>query len=361
MNRVDIKNYYPGGNTPEGFYSFYKYLAYGADNIYIIKGGPGTGKSTFMKNVGTIAVEQGYDIELHWCSSDNDSVDGLVIPKKKIAFLDGTAPHTVAPIYPGAVDQILNFGRFWDKTKLMKSSKDIINLTKEISDHFKEVYKTLNKTKKIYDLQKKYQKEIIDNNRLISQSKKYITKIIPEDIRKKKDGSRRDLFGTAITPGGVNSFLAEISKSYENRYIILGNIGSGSGDLINLLGTRAYNFGYYVIYLHSTFEPSTINGIIIPEMKLSVVNGSFPKTIPYNSENIEIIDLSENFIENKYNNYSAESYSLKQIFNENIARAVEQLKKAKLTHDKLEEYYIASMDFERLNNLTADLIKKIGF
>lgn len=72
MNEGSIINFFPGGNTAQGFYSFYDYLPYEAEQVFIIKGGPGTGKSTFMKKIGERMIEEGYDIEFHWCSSDNN-------------------------------------------------------------------------------------------------------------------------------------------------------------------------------------------------------------------------------------------------------------------------------------------------
>lgn len=37
-------------------------------------------------------VEKGFDVEYHHCSSDNNSVDGVVFPQVGVAFIDGTAP-----------------------------------------------------------------------------------------------------------------------------------------------------------------------------------------------------------------------------------------------------------------------------
>ena len=116
MAKGKIKNYFPGGNTPAGFYSFYQYLPYKTDQVFIIKGGPGTGKSTLMKKIGYLMQEKGYDLEFHWCSSDNDSLDGVVIPRLGTAIFDGTAPHLIDPLHPGAVDTIINLGDYWDST-----------------------------------------------------------------------------------------------------------------------------------------------------------------------------------------------------------------------------------------------------
>ena len=66
-----------------------------------------------MKEVGNHFAEQGEDVDFLWCSSDPDSLDGIVLKKRRIALLDGTAPHVVDPQNPGAVDEILNLGEYW--------------------------------------------------------------------------------------------------------------------------------------------------------------------------------------------------------------------------------------------------------
>ncbi|HYE83630.1 MAG TPA: hypothetical protein VEG39_15865 [Clostridia bacterium] len=53
------------------------------------------GKSSLMKTITEEFVKQGYDAEFHYCSSDNKSLDGLVIKKANVALIDGTAPQRV--------------------------------------------------------------------------------------------------------------------------------------------------------------------------------------------------------------------------------------------------------------------------
>ncbi|MCT4509409.1 MAG: hypothetical protein N4A48_11780 [Tepidibacter sp.] len=90
-----IKRVFPGGNTADGFFSYYDYIIEQQDakHIFCIKGGPGVGKSSMMKNIGNEMLKLGYDVEFHHCSSDNNSIDGLVILDLKVAMVDGTA-HT---------------------------------------------------------------------------------------------------------------------------------------------------------------------------------------------------------------------------------------------------------------------------
>lgn len=97
MPKGKVRHMFPGGNTSKGFYSFYNYIISQEDakRIFILKGGPGVGKSTFMKKTAAEMLERGYDVEYMHCSSDNSSLDGLVIPKTGVAMIDGTAPHVV--------------------------------------------------------------------------------------------------------------------------------------------------------------------------------------------------------------------------------------------------------------------------
>lgn len=95
---ANIKNVFLGGNTSQGFYSFYDYLApINAKKIYVIKGGPGVGKSSIMKSIGKEVAKKNIPIEFCWCSSDNNSLDGIYIPSLKVAMVDGTAPQSGVP------------------------------------------------------------------------------------------------------------------------------------------------------------------------------------------------------------------------------------------------------------------------
>ena len=138
MTMGKIRKMFPGNNTSEGFYSFYHQMIYfPAEKVFILKGGPGSGKSTLMKKTGAEIVKRGFDVEYHYCSSDNESLDGLVIPYLKMAILDGTAPHVVDPKYPGVVETLVNLGDFWDKRVLRQNKERIMEVSKQKGQMFR--------------------------------------------------------------------------------------------------------------------------------------------------------------------------------------------------------------------------------
>ena len=61
--------------------------------LYILKGMPGGGKSSMMKEIGRRAYEKGYSVELHHCPSDPNSIDAVVIEELRIDIIDGTPPQ----------------------------------------------------------------------------------------------------------------------------------------------------------------------------------------------------------------------------------------------------------------------------
>ena len=91
--------YFLGGNTPSGFYSLYHQLSDPARMraLYIIKGGPGSGKSTLMRRVERHVQAAGLETEQVLCSGDPDSLDAVMIPGLRAALVDGTAPQGVVP------------------------------------------------------------------------------------------------------------------------------------------------------------------------------------------------------------------------------------------------------------------------
>lgn len=88
-------SFFLGANSKNGFYSLYDELidAKHAETVYIIKAGPGCGKSSFMRRITDNLSKHGIDSESILCASDPDSLDGAVFSELKTAVVDGTAPH----------------------------------------------------------------------------------------------------------------------------------------------------------------------------------------------------------------------------------------------------------------------------
>ncbi len=140
-------------NSGKGFVSFFEDVFHrqGIEKRYIIKGGPGTGKSHLMRQVAAYAESRGQRVERYCCSSDPDSLDGIVIDGK-IAVLDGTAPHSADTEIPGAQDEIVNLGEFWDADALEKRCHEIRALTERKSACYRRAYRFLEACDQLYEV-----------------------------------------------------------------------------------------------------------------------------------------------------------------------------------------------------------------
>lgn len=99
------------------------------DRVFIILGGPGTGKSSLLRTVADASEQIGADVEYIYCSSDPLSLDGVIVSKDthRVALLDGTAPHERGASVPGAIDEIVHLGTCWNAEELVKSKDRIQN------------------------------------------------------------------------------------------------------------------------------------------------------------------------------------------------------------------------------------------
>lgn len=103
--------------------------------IFIIVGGPGTGKSSLMRTVAEAADMTGAECEYIYCSSDPNSLDGVILTRgaRRVALLDGTAPHERGAHLPGAVDEFVHLDSCWD-ADVLTQNREIIQKERKAAD-----------------------------------------------------------------------------------------------------------------------------------------------------------------------------------------------------------------------------------
>lgn len=117
---MTVDGYFAASNSGRGFVNYYGEVFGTAGRIFVIKGGPGTGKSRFMHELEDYAGARGWACERYYCSSDPASLDGILLRRgeETVAVIDGTPPHVWEPQRPGVVEQLVNLGDFWDSSLL---------------------------------------------------------------------------------------------------------------------------------------------------------------------------------------------------------------------------------------------------
>lgn len=358
MARGKVRHLFPGGNTSLGFFSYYDNIITQeeADKIFIIKGGPGVGKSTFMKRMGEKMQDMGYDVEYLHCSSDNNSLDGIMIPKLKIAFIDGTSPHIVDPKSPGAVDEILNFGEFWDEEGIRAHKDEIIQVNKEISYIFSRAYKYLKAAYTVYEGSAAIYSEALNKGEINKLTAKLINDLLDGKGISDEEGKQRSMFASALTPDGYNNYLDSILTS-EKIYEFKGGLGTGEDRILERIKTAARERGYFVEAYYCALNPYKIDHLVIPEL-----NSAFTTTNLCHDSKVQkfaTIDMNEYMDKDIVAHYKDDLHQNLTEFNNLMSVALHTISRAKTLHDQLETYYVPNIRFEEIDNYFDKILARI--
>lgn len=100
-----------GTLTPRGAENTVDSMTKNLTRRLMIKGKPGTGKSSLMKGLADEANARGLDAQIVWCGLDAGSVDMVIIPELNFCIFDSTEPHVFNPQDGRLGDEIFDMGQ----------------------------------------------------------------------------------------------------------------------------------------------------------------------------------------------------------------------------------------------------------
>ncbi len=350
------KHIFAGNNTSEGFFSYFEYLINPeeAEHIYILKGGPGVGKNQFMKKFAEKTVEKGNSIEYIHCSSDNSSLDGILIPESKILFVDGTAPHTIDPVIPGAVDEIINLGAFLDIQKLNKHKAAIIETNKAKSDKYKSAYRYLKAAGIIYDEISAIYDSHVDAARFDEMCEKAAAKLFTHTYGK-ESGNIRKLFTESYT---ANGYISHTDLFFEENEVwaVTGNDTNYSSIFLDRILKEAVKNGYTAECYYRPLSPRKLQHIYLPEKNLIIVTAETHMSEKYD----EVFDIHSIMDFESIKTQVSEIEKNLHLFDLLIKSALDKLSDTKKLHDLLEVFYANCMDFDGVNECIEKIAERYG-
>ncbi len=334
-------SFFGAANGYSGFRSYFKSIfnpeEYNA--LYILKGGPGTGKSSFMKRLLTDLAEVVDECEAIYCSSDPRSLDGAILKKgsQRVAVIDGTAPHACDPVFPGAIDKTINLGDFWDEKILYDSRENIKALANNKSTAYKHAYEYLNIAGEITEKVDCTINAIYDGD-----DRSVINALLPNITSVCKLESIR-----LLTSYGKDGFsrLNTLCEMADKIYSVVGVYGSESVFMSHLLSGIKYSGADYTLF-PSVLDKNKIYAIYIPSESIAFVSEKL-SSIP----DERIVDTSR-FLDQKV--LSSEKERLEFLWREREAflwSASDKFTKASDEHFKLEKIYSAAMDFSKIDDV----------
>jgi GTPase SAR1 family protein len=348
-------HYFAGGNTAQGYFSLYDSNFAGLEKVFILKGGPGTGKSTLMKKIANDWQEQGYDVEWMHCSSDPDSIDGVVFPALKIGIVDGTEPHVVEPKAPGAIEEYVNLGDAWNSQQLGMEKTEIIRLMDERKSAYDQAYKAYAEALAVHDEWEEVYIANMDFEKLNALTEKLKTTFFGDIFLNKKADVRHRFLGAA-TPIGAVDYVPNLTEDIRKRYFLKGRPGSGKSTLLKKLASAAENRGFDVEIYHCGFDPNSLDMVIIRELGITIFDSTAPHEYFPTREGDEIVDLYKAAILPGTDEiYSDQIKDISTRYREKMNEGTASLAKAKKIHDELEVIYQKAIDFTIIADIQKDM------
>ena len=348
-------SYFLGANTPSGFYSLMDKLMDPAKAraIYILKGGPGCGKSTLMKRLGAWAEELGHTPEYIWCSGDPDSLDGVIFPDLSVAIADGAAPHVIEPKYPAAVECYVNLGECYDRQAMAGHRDQVMELTAAYQAQYRRAYRCLKGAGQLLE----DNRDLLETPELREKLRRRTRGIVARELPKRGPGGEvTERFLSAISCQGAVCLFETADALCKRIYELSDSYGLAHGMLEELLGA-AVERGHRAVVCADPMAPRRIQHLLLPDLGVGFVTGS-PR-LPYPGSPYRRIRLDAMADQVLLRRNRARVRFTKKVAGALLDEGMETLAQAKALHDELEAVYNPHVDFDRVERTAQALADEI--
>lgn len=333
--------FFAGSNSGKGFFSLFdNIIGPEARRVYLLKGGPGTGKSSFMSYIANAAAHKGYARELFFCSSDSKALDAVSFPELGIALIDATFPHVLEADVPGCRDQLISLGDFWSKDLLEEKREEIMAGGRIKKAHFAAAFR-------FFAAALAVEENIgwqIGEEKSGTASAKEIKEIFALIRASSKEqgeglGSMRRLFASALTPEGYVSHIESLVEGLRHVFVLSGGLGEVQSGHLAEIASYAESLGFKLEAFHYPLDPDRLLHLIIPGAGVAVLTEH------------PLEDLSK--VKGRRIACGPDVTSLDggdfRLYQELLQRGFDSLAAAQSSHRFVEEIYASAMDFAALN------------
>ena len=340
------ETYFLGANSRAGFASLYRHFAAApGDTLHVIKGGPGTGKSGFMRAIAAAAKERGFDVETLLCSGDPDSLDGVYIPALRQGWVDGTAPHTTDPAHFGADGDYVDLGRFCRLPLTDPDRARVTALYAAYQARYAAAYRWLAAAGAARDAAPGPALPEDAQRKLRRRIRGILQRLAPRG----EGGALSARFLSAVSCRG------ELKLELPARYATVYRLDEGRGlapQALRMAEEEAAARGLARIRCCSPLCPDQPEGLLLPEAGIALLAGE------KGAEGERSIHLDA-LLPPPDREEKLARRRASQLQHAALEAAVEQLRLAKEKHDELEAVYRPYMDFAALTDFTKQTVRRI--
>lgn len=324
---------------PEGFISCFDHLIDETKlkRMLILKGGPGVGKSTFMRRIHAVLCSEGEESTLYYCSGDPDSLDAVALPGRGVLILDGTAPHIVDPIIPGARDSLINLGAYLDEPAMRPRLEHIRACMADHAACSRRARACLRAAAALARDSAAVYAAAADGQRIAEMTHALIAAVLPAGHTGGERPAVRPVLANAVTPRGELCLIAENAQPHIVR--LTAPWGMDLTGPLRALSMAARSSGYAVEEYLSPTQPGCLMHLAIPALHTLVTTSDLlPSALTFDFG----LCLPAGSLLRHECALEQERAGVKL----HLHRAVTALSQAKQLHDELETFYVPNMDFE---------------
>ncbi|MBQ3231277.1 MAG: hypothetical protein IJB49_09720 [Clostridia bacterium] len=339
--------FFAAANSRNGFVSTFETTFSNVSRLYILKGSSGCGKSTFMRRVASEAQKLGMETDLICCSSDPDSLDGVIVRELGVAVADGTAPHTMDVKYPCVRESIINLGQFWNESRLLPHSEKIISLTDRKSNHYKNAYRCLAALGTVNDMITELISRALDRKQLETWAFRFT-----EKLSGKSASLYKELFCSAFGASGLKT--KAVFGSVNTLYRVNGR---GAHSLLFAIWQIAREKNISVIASRDPIDPSLVDALMFVESGVLITLRSNPPCSSFSEE--KKISTSRFTDASRLAAVRSRLRLLDRTAIELSEEAKAELAAAKELHNTIESIYIPAMDFSAVDEYTESFCRRV--
>ena len=344
---------FAASNSAEGFKSYYDTVFDRSrlEHLYIIKGGPGTGKSSFMRDVGEYFEGLGREVAYYKCSSDPDSLDGVIMDFG-VALIDGTAPHSAEPEIAGARDEIIDLGAFWDSSMLVEHYDEIYTLWRAKNEVYDRAYRYLSACGEILRIEKEQTEKLLKRDKMRASILRILDRVGYGD-------------GFSITPALIDSVGMKGRVRYDTYgraadvvYEVSDSFSSGGFFLLGLIEmAKRYAQRLYVSY--DPITPEYPNAVLLFDSKIAFVLKDRARGAADSSRAVKRINM-ERFLDLDILDMQKARYKQNKALGAEMADlACDTFAEVAKYHFELEAIYRRSMDFSAKERFTLSFCENL--
>lgn len=353
-NKTRYLDFFLGALSPAGFHGYFAQLT-GEPGLtpFLIKAGPGCGKSTLMKKL--TAMGSGTVERIH-CSSDPDSLDGAVFWEQNNAILDATAPHTLEPGCPVAVEQVVSLYHTLDQTRMQENAEEVRALFGRCSCLQGRAARYLAAAGAL----------LLENRRLAAgvsdegKARRYAARLAERRLPRREGPGRESVrLLSAVTPDGVLVYRSTVEALAGEVIVLRDEYGAVSRVILDEMRRQALERGLFVITCRCPLAPEDkIEHLFFPELGLALLTSNSWHPMEFcHQHNVRCSRFAD--AEGLRARRQRMRFNQKAAA-ELLAQTSALQREARTVHSELETYYRSAADFVQVDKITADTARAMG-